>query len=289
MKNVVNNFGKNLKNYSVYLGIFFMTLGLTSCSNDDDGVTPDPDPEPTGTITANNQTLSQNTLILDNVTVGQDSWLVVRNAGEDDMVADPVFVEEGSNQNVEIQLNTDANLTGDAEGDDFDVFLFADNQNQGTQGSFDVGTDAPITDASGARVSQTVNLTAPSLFADDNQTMTDNREVTFNSVTSANDGWITLFGQDDEGNMDESTIIGTGFVEAGTHENFTVQFNDDYNHVSGNTIFSRLNMDDPADQEFTFVEGGDEDLPETFGFDTTTGDARFVGNTSTTTGGFVVN
>lgn len=402
MKNVMNNLGNNIKNYSVYLGIFFLALG-TSCSDDDDGDIIPPE-TPRGSITANdqtisqdtlivdnvqadtdawlvvrrtdesgasmaqpvfieentnsgfsvqlnsgwdnevttegetvvlllyrddgdgaydanddtvllttssgtnvsesivitpsaepnafrvsNQTLSQNTLILENVTVTQDSWVIVRNSGEDVMVSDPVFVAEGTTDNVAIALSDKAKFTGDADGDDFDISLHADNPDEGVQGEFDADFDAPITNEAGDEIRGGVNITAPRLDADDNQTVTDNNEVTFNSVNAATDGWVILYGEDDQGNIDENTIIGTGFVEAGLNENFTVAFNEGFTHTSGQTIFPRLFMDDPADQEFTFTQGGTEDLPEIYGYNTTTGEGQFVGNSSTTTGGFTVN
>lgn len=70
-------------------------------------------------------------------------------------------------------------------------------------------------------------------------------------------------------------------------KNYTVPFDEGYVHTPGSSVYPRLYMDDPADQEFTYTAGGTEDLPQTYGFDETTGEGRFVGNTSTT-GGFTV-
>lgn len=285
MKNVLKNF----KEYSLYFGIFFMTLGLTSCSDDDDGTIDPPEPEPTGTITASDQTLSGNTLIIEDVTVGQDSWVVVRNTDNQEMVSDPVFVEGNSTEeDMRIQLNDQANLTGDADGDDFDVVLYADHTTQGTRGTFDEDVDQPITGSS-----RTVTTTAPSIFVDDDQMVTEEGDVTFSSVnTGATGGYIGLYGANEDGTINEDQLVGISqFIQPGQTENVTVRFNEGFDYQAGQTFYPRLFTDNPGDQQFTFeTSDGTEDLPETFGFDPDTGQERFVGNTANTAtpGGFTV-
>lgn len=288
MKRLSMDFSK----YLLYFALSFFAVGLTGCSNDDDvqTVTPEPD-EATGTINADDQTLSNNTINVESVVVGQDSWLVARNMGSEtdaEIVSDPVFLEEGTHTDVELPLTEDANITGAAEGDQIVIMLHEDT---GTPGSFDytgtAGTDDLITTSSGQNVSETITVMAPSLNAEDNQAVTENNEVTFTSVNTASNGWIVLYGQNEDGSINENDIIGRRYVEAGTQENFTVPFNEGYVHTPGSTVYPRLHMDDPADQEFSFTADGDEDLPETYGFDTTTGEGRFVGNNSET-GGFTV-
>lgn len=278
-------------NYLLYFALTFFAVGVTSCSNDDDVDDIITEPDATGTITVNDQTLSNNTITVESVTVGQDSWIVARNVGDETdaaIVSDPIFLEEGTHTNVQLPLTSAADITGAAEGDQIVIMLHEDT---GTPGTFDytgtAGTDDLITTTSGQVVSETVTVTGPSLNAEDNQAVTENNEVTFTSVNTASDGWIVLYGQNEDGSINEDDIIGRQFVEAGTHENLTVAFDEGFVHTPGQTVFPRLHLDDPADQEFTFTADGSEDLPETFGFDTTTGEGRFVGNTSET-GGFTV-
>lgn len=285
MKPLNNNFRKFLMHFAIVL----FAIGFTSCSNDDDDVRMDL--QPTGTLTVQDQTISQNMITIESVTVGQDSWIVVRNAGQEGsaaIVSEPVFLEEGTHQNVRIPLTNTANLTGNEDGDDLVVMLHADT---GTLGTFDYtgqnNNDRIITTTSGANVAETINVRGPRLEADDDQMVTENNEVTFSTVSTGNNGWIILYGQNEDGTINENEIIGRRFVEAGDYTDFTVPFDEGYSYIPGSTIFPRLYMDDPADEEFTFVQGGDEDLPELYGFDEATGQGMFVGNTSTT-GGFTI-
>jgi hypothetical protein len=290
MRTLSSNFAK----YLMYFAFSIFAVGFTSCSSDDDidDVIIDPDPDPTGSITVQDQqTLSQNTIIVQSVTVGQDSWLVARNAGEEaeaGIVSESVWLEEGTHTNVELALTSDANLTGEEGGDDIVIMLHRD---AGVSGTFEYettsGPDSPIQNAAGENVSETVNVTAPSLMAMDNQMVTENNEVTFSSVNTLNDGWVVLYGENEDGTINEDEILGSGFVEAGTWEDFTVAFDDPDFDYSGYTIYPRLFNDDPADGEFTYTPGGTEDLPERYGFDATTGEGRYVWNTSTT-GGFTI-
>lgn len=277
-------------NYLLYFALTFFAVGVTSCSNDDDVDDIITEPDPTGSITLGDQTLSGNTLIIENVTVGQDSWLVVRNAGEGtstDYIADPMFLEAGSYDDVEIELNENANLTGDEAGDDIEVSLHVDDQNRGTPGTFDYdgqsGIDAPITSTTGEAVMENVNVRAPGLNIDDDQVVTENNEVTFNSVNLARDGWIVLYASNEDGTIDLTEIVGSRFVEAGEYTDLTVAFDDPDADFSGQTIHVRLHNDDPADQQFTFGSSGEtEDLPEVYGFNTTTGEPQFVTNSAVT-------
>lgn len=289
MKSSVNNVTK----YFLYLIFAFAAISFTSCSNDDDGIDTT-EPNPTGSITASDQTLAGNTLIIDNVTVGQDSWLVVRNEGEGNsanFAAEPMFLEKGTYEDLEIELNNTANLTGDVEGDNFDITLYADSQVSGTQGTFDFNTqnsiDRQVNNTNGQPMVQTVNTRAPSISADD-QTV-QNNSVVFNSVNTARGGFIGIYNQNEDGTINENDLIGWQYVGPGTTENVTVNFREDFVYTPGQMIFPRLFNDDPADQQFTFMDDPTTDVPERFGFNTTTGEGNFVGNNNTAGGGFTIN
>src|SRR5690606_2620697 len=188
-------FKNNFSQYFLYFGLSLFTLGFAGCSDDDD-LEDVIDERATGSITVQNQTLSGNTLILEDVTVGQDSWIIVRNSSNQEMAADPFLIRDNEDGEVRIPLNDNANLTGNVDGDDFNVSLYADNQNQGTRGTYDEGIDQPITGANNAPVTQSVNTTAPSVFADDDQMVTEEGDITFSNVnTGATGGFIGLYGQ----------------------------------------------------------------------------------------------
>lgn len=271
-----------------YLSMVILIGGFTGCSDDDDAG--DVTPQPTATLTVQDQSISQNMVVIESVTVGQSSWVVIRNAGEEnaaDIVSEPVLLPAGTHTDVEIPLTSTANLQGNEEGDELVVMIHADT---GTRGTWDynaqTGTDSPIKNSSGANIAETITVRGSSLSAADDQVVTANNEVTFSSVNMVRNGWIVLYGQNDDGTINEDEIIGMQYVEAGEHENFLVPFNEGYVFQPGTTVYPRIYMDDPDDEEFTFVEDGDEDLPETYGFDTA-GQGRFIGNTSTS-GGFTL-
>lgn len=273
----------------LYLSLIFFIGGFSGCSNDDD--VGNVLPQPTANLTVQDQSISQNRVIIESVTVGQDSWIVIRNPGEEnsaDIVSEPILVETGTHTNVEVPLINTANLTGDAAGDQLVVMIHADT---GQRGTFDYNAqsdnDSPIRNSAGAVIAETITVRGSSLMAADNQAVTANNEVTFSSVNMVNNGWIALYGQNEDGTINEDDLIGTQYIEAGEHTNFLVRFNEGYVHQPGSTVFPRIYMDDPDDREFTFVQGGDEDLPELYGFDSTSGQGRFIGNTSTS-GGFTL-
>lgn len=281
MRSLSNDFTK----YLMYFVLSFFAVGLTSCSNDDDVDDVTPDNNFTGTITASDQTLSGNTLIIEDVTVGQDSWVIVRNADDQTMAADPYLIRDNEDGEVRIELNDSANLTGNVDGDDFIVSLYSDNPNQGTMGTYDEGVDQPIRDANNADVTQTVNTTAPSLMADDDQMVSETGDVTFTNVnTGSTGGWIALYGENEDGTINEDEMIGVSeYIAAGPNENVTARFNEGYQYQEGQNIYPRLFVDDPNDMEFTYTSSeGTEDLPETYGYDPTTQQANPVWNSSET-------
>lgn len=285
-------FKNNFSQYLLYFGLSLFTLGFAGCSDDDD-LDDVIDERATGSITVQNQTLSGNTLILEDVTVGQDSWIIVRNSSNQEMAADPFLIRDNEDGEVRIPLNDNANLTGNVDGDDFNVSLYADNQNQGTRGTYDEGIDQPITGANNAPVTQSVNTTAPSVFADDDQMVTEEGDITFSNVnTGATGGFIGLYGQNADGTPNYDEMVGvSGYISPGAQTDITARFNEGYNYEAGQTYYPRLYTDNPADQQFTYTSsGGTEDLPEIYGYDPDTGTDRFVGNTATTAtpGGFTV-
>lgn len=255
MKNLV----KNLNSFYLF-GLLFFSLTLVSCSDDDDEI----DEFVTeATIIAENQMISQNTLVISEVTVDEDAWLVVKKVKEDgtftNPIAEPLHIEEGTHTDIEIPLQSDevSLESGDTlviqvhRADDDDIFDFED--------------DEPFLDEFGGTVFETVQITAPGFEVTD-QTVTDN-SVTFDSVTTVNDGFIVIHTATEDGVIDETNIVGYTFVPAGGAEDVVVTFEEGFTPVAGDELFARLYMDDPADQEFTFEADPATDNPVIFGFD----------------------
>src|SRR5690606_9682507 len=156
MKNLSNVHSRVL----FYLSLVILMGGFAGCSNDDD--VGDVTPQPTATLTVQDQNISQNRVIIQNITVGQDSWIVIRNSGQQnaaDIVSEPVFIEAGTHTNVEVPLTNTANLAGNEAGDGLVVMVHADT---GTRGTYDynaqTGTDSPIMNTSGANIAETITV-----------------------------------------------------------------------------------------------------------------------------------
>lgn len=237
-----------------------------------------------------NQVLSHNQIRIDRVTVDEAGWLVARNTGSEDdadIVSDPVYLESGENTDIVLNLNDAATLSGTEEGDDIVLMIHTDDGDEEYLYDGETG-DQLWVDDEGNPVSYSVNVTAPSISAEDAQSITENNEVTFTNVNTGANSWVVLYGEGDDGEVDWNTPIGYQYVEAGSSEDVLVPFNDDYAFESGQQVYSRLHVDSPADEEFTFTFDGEEDLQEIYGYDDT-GAGMYVGNNTTETGGIVVN
>ena len=152
----------------MYLAIFFAVFSLASCSDDDDGVI---QIDPTAVLMVDDeQTLTaNNTFTVQTVTVGQDSWLVAVNSGDentDNFISDPVMVEEGTHTDVEVTLDADA-VSDDGSGQEIVLKLYADNPTEGTLGEWDE-FDEPILDDNDVLVTETITV-----FADNTMEFSD--------------------------------------------------------------------------------------------------------------------
>lgn len=158
----------NRKMYWKYILVFVLAIGMVGCNNDDD--VDDVIPErPTGSIMAADQEVTQNTIIVENVTVGQDSWLVAVNSEDEDsdnFITEPVFIEDGTETDVELTINENADLERDEDGDEISLQLYSD---EGTLGQWD-NDDQIITDGAGLSVTETIIIhfeeTDTATFAD---------------------------------------------------------------------------------------------------------------------------
>lgn len=207
MKNV-----KNLKKWMLYLGVLFLLIGLSSCSDDDDG---DVVVEPTGSFAVGEEfSLTGNTLTIESVTVGQNSWLVAVNPGDENtnnFISDPVMLEEGTNTNVMLTLDETA-ITDDGTGQQIVLKLYADNATSGTVGEWD-SSDEPIMDGN-TLVTETVTI-----FAEDDTAFAD-------------------FDTNNDGSLDMDEVPATyqnNFTEWDTDDSGSLSSEEFYNTVFGNT------------------------------------------------------
>ena len=244
---------------STLVGIAASSLIFTACNNEDDEMI---EPEmPTGMLTVSDQSISQNTIIVSNVNLDQDGWIVVHASEQGgpvvpDIISEPVLVEAGESSEIEVTLNDFSSLS---DGASVWVMLHTDDGEAGTY-EFDGsnGLDAPITTEEGEIVMSEITLSAPSVTVS-NQVVNENM-VIMDEVNAAVDGWIVIHEDDGEGNP--GPVIGQTFVEAGSNSNVMIDLGD-ATFSGGEMLFPMLHIESPADGEYGFPDNGDG--PEIFG------------------------
>lgn len=205
MRSLSNDFTK----YMMYFVMTFLAVGISSCSSDDDA---DDLMAPTGSIVVeDNQTITDNMIVVDNITVSQDAWVVAVMGGDEstnDFITEPVWVDAGSNSDVELTFNEDVDFTGGDAGNEISIKLYADNPNEGTPGEWD-SSDDPIMDGT-TMVTETITV-----FVD---------EASFTDFDSNADGFLdaeelsnaymndfTTWDADADGGLNEEEFSNTTF------------------------------------------------------------------------------
>lgn len=149
------------------MGVSVLALGFTACSDDDDGdIIPDTD----ASITAEDQTVEDNSLMVANVNVDDDGWIVVRRGSETGgIIADAVFLddEQTPRTDVRVPLHVDANLE---DQETVVIMLYEDNDDN----SFDEATDFPFTDDMNNKVQATITVTVEENEPEENDPIEDN-------------------------------------------------------------------------------------------------------------------
>ena len=268
----MRNLSGDAKQYLRYLVFALIAIGFSNCSNDDD-VDDVIETQPTGSITVEDQIVSQNMLVVQSVTVSTNSWLVVKKVNDDgsfsSMIAAPLLINEGTRNDIDIELdNTNAADVEIEDGTTLVLLLHTDDGDGVFEFEGDAGQDMPIKNAAGNVLTETVVISSPSFEIEDQDV--DNNTITFTNVSTRSAGWIVVYNSTAAGTIDEDDIIGFTYLEEGTNENVIVTFEDSFSFTAGQTIFSRIHKDDPEDGEFTYIEDPETDLPESFGFGTDT-------------------
>lgn len=244
---------------STLVGIAASSLIFTACNNEDDEMM---EPEmPTGMLTVSDQSISQNTIVVSNVNLDQDGWIVVHASEEGNpvvpaIISEPVLVEAGERSDIEVTLNDFSSLS---DGAKVWVMLHTDDGEAGVY-EFDGtnGFDAPITTEEGEIVMSEIEISAPSVTA--NGQVVNENMVVIEEINAAVDGWIVIHEDDGEGNP--GAVLGQTFVEAGINTDVLVDLGN-VAYSGGEMLFPMLHIESPADGEYGFPENGDG--PEVFG------------------------
>lgn len=241
----------------------------TPITNDDGEVVTAPiealSVELTGSFEAADQTISQNTILVQEVTMNNDGWVVIHkdngNGGPmvPDIISVPKYVEAGSTADVKVQLTNTASIT---DGETLWVMLHTDN---GVEGTYEFngsnGLDGPILNDNGEVVTAPIVITAPSIIAND-QPVTNN-QVTIAEVHAATNGWIVVHNQTSAGDIELPEIVGKAYVEAGSNFDVVIDLDSEVTYTSGQLLFPMLHIDEAPVEEYNFPG---VDVPEVFGF-----------------------
>lgn len=232
---------------------------------------------PTGSFKASDQTLSQNTIIIEEATFSADGWIVVHadngNNGPvvPDIISEPVLVKEGTSTNIEVPLRNDVSFT---DGDQVWIMLHTDTGVLGKY-EFDGQSDAdgPVMDGENMVMSP---ITIESAVINVSDQPVNNNMITIGSVEAAADGWLVIHNDDGTGNIVLPDIIGKVMVNKGLNENVTVMLDNNNTYTSGQKLFPMLHLDNGQIGVYEFDGSGEFDGPEVFGNDPFPGNVIFT-------------
>lgn len=242
------------------IALVSLVVFLSACSDD----ATNPSPVNPAKMTVNDQTISQNTIMVETATFEKDGWIVLHadNNGSPktpEIISVPVLVKAGTQKTIMIPLTDKANmLDGNTQ---VWVMLHADD---GVKGSYDFngtnGLDTVLKNTDGAIIMKPIIL-SPSTITASSQSVTNSVTV---SVTAAADGWIVIHNDKGDGTITLPGNIGKAEVKKGLNNNVVIKLDDGVVIVKGQKLFPRLHIDKDPKGDFNFP--GDDEL-EVFGFD----------------------
>lgn len=237
---------KILTRYFLYFVFTFSVLGLTSCSNDDDLVTP----APTGSIDVEDQTISQNQIRIDQVVSSSDGFLVARLGTQIGTIIAQEDIDQGTHEDIVLQLEDQENEINIQDGNIIVISLYADSD---ANGNFNEANDAQV-------ATESITVSSPTFSVAD-QAVVDNT-ITVENISAGEDSFLVAFGENEDGTINEDDVLGSAFVPAGQTQSATITFEEGKTPVAGTAISTRLHRDVNRDGIFDPTL----DTPETFNF-----------------------
>ena len=250
-----------------YAGISLLMILVISCSDDDNE-----NSRPTGSIHVDPyHQLSDNNLVVQKVTVGQDSWLVavnLENGDTDHFIAQPVKVQAGTTSNVKLIFDDDV-VTNDPVGQQILLKLYADNQNSGTTGEWDA-SDEPIKNSRDVLVTKIITVFVYNPFAhydtNDNGSL-DVQEVSETYPDNFTDFWDT----DGDGFLSKeefySTTLKNTDIDMDEHVSED-EWSDGYTSMYSNWAEDSFSMFDESQNAFLNVDEWNQIFSESQWFET---------------------
>lgn len=219
-------------------------------------------------LTVEDQTLTNNTLMVSDITLSQNGWVVVHADNGDapqvpEIISQPVYLPAGSYAGVEVPLKDDATV---AAGDMVWVMLHSDTDTEGEY-EFDGGEmDPPIMVNEEILMQQitisdvaTEDITA-SFSVSDDLSITDN-QINVGTITMGQDGWVVVHA-DNAGSPQVPEIISEPvYLEEGENTDVTITFDESADVSVGDTVWVMLHNDTGIKGEYEFDGMNGLDMP----------------------------
>lgn len=219
----------------------------------------------TPSLTVSDQTANAFEVVVDEVTLAQDGFVVVHAVDPDgNLVLTPelgkLYLAAGTHQDVRVPLDPDELIANEYEvGTARAVapMLHIDDGNMTYE--FPNGPDTPVS-VEGSVVVETLSYTQGPALRTLDQTLA-NGSVTIDTVAAAQDGFVVVHALDREGNAVITPPLGLASVEAGIQRFVTIALDADllaeYGYDEGpKAIVPMLHIDD-GNGEYEFPEGPD--------------------------------
>lgn len=230
--------------------------------------------EAVSTVTANDQDLVNGVVYVETITLEQDGYVVIHASNEagdgpmvPEIISEPVYLEAGIYSNVGIPLTEDANVE---EGDTLWIMLHADTGEEGVY-EFDGnnGLDMPLMDGDNIVMTSIIINNVTDAAMSGTITIGD-QPVVDNTITAENifldmDGWVVVHATNEAGDgpMVPDIISVPVYLEAGDNPNVAINFADDANVATGDTVWVMLHNDIGVEEVYEFNGMNGLDMPVT--------------------------
>ncbi|WP_081212249.1 DUF7282 domain-containing protein [Salegentibacter sediminis] len=239
-------------------------VGFTSCSDDDDELSPIV--VPTGSFRLPDQPLDGEIVMVEDLSVSKDGWIVVRKDNGDneplmtEIISMPEYVKAGDYEEFSIRLKNKTELV---EGERLWVNLHVDDGDMIFEYSASNLADVPVLTSSGSMVAHSfiVDLPDPtgSVLAED-QELEQNRKLNISAVVNSHPGWVVIY-SDAAGAPDlNSRLSVPRYIEPDTYTDLKLDLEEN-TEIEGNELLWVVLHTDDGDKIFEFTPDEELDLP----------------------------
>lgn len=239
-------------------------VGFTSCSDDDDELPPVV--VPTGSFSLPDQPLDGEIVMVEDLSVSKDGWIVVRKDNGDneplmtEIISMPEYVKAGDYEEFSIRLKNKTELV---EGERLWVNLHVDDGDMIFEYSASNLADVPVLTSSGSMVAHSfiVDLPDPtgSVLAED-QELEQNRKLNISAVVNSHPGWVVIY-SDAAGAPDlNSRLSVPRYIEPDTYTDLKLDLEEN-TEIEGNELLWVVLHTDDGDKIFEFTPDEELDLP----------------------------